>query len=85
MNGSLNLKVSNACQDYTGFRIKTLDWEVPETVKMTARTCEDVLHLMPDVHEENIVNINCMKGSVDVDSASWEDMIKLKLEKTNTQ
>lgn len=79
LNGSLILKLAEACQDYTEFRIKTLDWEIPESLKMTVRNCDGVVHLMPDSNSDNIVKVNCMHGSVDVDSASWQDMIKMKL------
>lgn len=85
MNGSLMLKLSENCQDYTGFKIKTLDWEMPDTLKMMATNSDGVVHLMPDIHEENVVKINCMKGSVDIDIASWQDMIKMKIQSKNSQ
>lgn len=84
LNGSLILKLSEACQEYTEFRIKTLDWEIPDNFKMTVRNCDGVVHLIPDLHDDNIVKVNCMNGSVDVESASWQDMIKMKLKNKNS-
>lgn len=81
INGSLALKLSDSCQDYTRFRIKTLDYEISNRIKMVPKNSEGILNLLPDINEQNIVNINCMNGSVDVDSASWQDMVRIKLEK----
>lgn len=85
MNGSLILKLADACQDYTGFRIKTLDWEMSERLKMTARNCDGLVHLVPEFQENSIVKVNCMQGSVNIDSASWQDMIMMKLKNNNSQ
>lgn len=84
MNGSLILKLGDSCQDYTKFEIKTLDWEIPESFKMIVRNCDGKFNLIPEIHEENTVKVNCMRGSVDIDSASWQDMLKMKLEKNNS-
>lgn len=66
--------------------MKTLDWEIPENLKMTVRNCDGVVYLIPDVHEDNdnIVKVNCMNGSVEINSASWQDMIKMKLKNKNS-
>lgn len=85
MEGSLILKLAEACQDYTEFQIKTLDWEMSENFKMAVRNCDGVVNLIPEINSDNTVKVNCLKGSVDIDSASWQDMIKMKLENNNTQ
>lgn len=85
MNGSLNLKLSDACQDYTEFQIKTLDWEMPENFKMAVRNCDGVVKLIPEINEENTVKVNCLQGSVDISSASWQDMMKIKLKNNNNE
>lgn len=85
MNGSLNLKLANACQNQTGFKINTLDWEIPENLKMVVRNKDGSVNLVPEFHEENIVKVNCMQGSVVVDSTSWQDMIRERLKNKNSQ
>lgn len=85
MEGSLMLKLSENCQDYTGFKIKTLDWEMQESLKMTAINSDGIVHLIPDIQEQNVVKVNCMNGSVEIDMASWQDMIKMKIHNKNSQ
>lgn len=80
MNGSLSLKLAEACQDYTEFQIKTLDWAIPEIFKMAVKNYDGVVNLIPEINEDNTVKVNCLQGSVDISTGSWQDMIKMKLE-----
>lgn len=80
-NGSLNLKLADACQDYVKFKIHAKDYDVGENIKSTIDRVEDTVVLTPDISDDNTVSVNCVNGVVNVESASWQDMIKLKLKK----
>lgn len=80
-NGTLNLKLSDACQDYIKFEIQAKGCDVAENIKSTIDRLEDVVVLTPDINDDNTVFVNCVNGVVNVESASWQDMIKLKLKK----
>lgn len=80
-NGALNLKLADACQDYVQFKIQAKDCDVAENIKSTINRLGNVVVLTPDINEDNTVSVNCANGAVNVESASWQDMIKLKLKK----
>ncbi|XP_018562520.1 uncharacterized protein LOC108904442 [Anoplophora glabripennis] len=80
-NGALNLKLADACQDYVQFKIQAKDCDVAENIKSTINRLGDVIILTPDINEDNTVSVSCVNGAVNVESASWQDMIKLKLKK----
>ncbi|KAJ8919057.1 hypothetical protein NQ315_016963 [Exocentrus adspersus] len=80
-NGTLSLKLADACQDYTIFKIQANDCDVAENIKSTVNRVGGTVELIPDINEENSVLVNCLNGAVNVETASWQDMIKLKLKK----
>ncbi|KAJ8957605.1 hypothetical protein NQ314_006531 [Rhamnusium bicolor] len=81
LNGTLNLKIADACQDYIQFEVQAEDCDIAENIKSTVTKSNEVVILTPDTYKENTVFVNCLNGRVNIESASWHDMIKLKLQK----
>lgn len=81
LDGSLKLKIAESCQDYTKFMIKTKSCEVSENIKSTLSESEKETILIPDIHEDNTMLVDCSNGPVIIESASWQDMMKIKLKK----
>ncbi|VEN41767.1 unnamed protein product [Callosobruchus maculatus] len=80
LDGSLKLRLADACQDYVQFLIKSETSEISENVKSTINNSGNVLELIPDINADSSCIINC-QGHVFVESASWQDMIKLRMQK----
>lgn len=81
LNGTLNLKLAEACQDFLQINLNCKDWTLADNMKFTAKSCDETVVLKPDVNDEHTLVVNCLNGHVNIDSASWQDMIKMKLKK----
>ncbi|KAJ8934978.1 hypothetical protein NQ318_014145 [Aromia moschata] len=81
LNGTLNLKLGDACQDYVQFKIQAKGCDISDNIKSTVQTVDKGVVLTPDINNESTVLVNCVNGTVNVESASWQDMIKSKLKK----
>nr|CAH7712213.1 unnamed protein product [Callosobruchus chinensis] len=80
LDGALKLRLADACQDYVQFLIKSETCEISENVKSTINNSGDVIQLIPDINADSSCVINC-QGHTFVESASWQDMIKLRMQK----
>lgn len=81
LNGTLNLKLAEACQDFVQIKLKSKDWSLADNLKLTVKNFDNSIVLTPDVNDEHTLAVNCMNGHVHIDSASWQDMVKMKLKK----
>ncbi|CAH1173534.1 unnamed protein product, partial [Phaedon cochleariae] len=77
-DGSLALKLSESCQEYSKFMIKSNDCDIGFDSNIST---QGGISLIPKIQEESKVVVDCQKGRVSVESVSWQEIMKQTLKK----
>ncbi|EEZ97410.1 uncharacterized protein LOC660757 [Tribolium castaneum] len=78
--GDLKLLLSDECQNGTFFEIVSKSHNLDPSVRLIPSKNEDALYLTPAVDNYKEVKVEC-GGKVEVRSASWINMLKLRAKK----
>lgn len=79
-NGSLNLKLAELCQEYVKFILRSDFCDVAKVFKFEFKEPGCVI-INPEMNEEHLAVVNCLRGSIVVENVSWQEIMKIKFKK----